>query len=49
MSETNFSKKNKTIVLPDGTEIPEEEFEKMDERRWWEKSPKKSVLGQKHK
>lgn len=38
-----LGKKKKTIILPDGTELSEEEFNKMDERRWWER-PKR--LGQ---
>lgn len=44
-----IGKNKKTIVLPDGTELSQEEFDKMDERRSWGKSPKKTVLGQNKK
>ena len=44
-----MKEKNKIVTLPDGTEISQEELDKMDERRWWGKAKKESVLGQKHK
>jgi hypothetical protein len=46
---SDITKKKKPIILPDGTELSQEEFEKMDDRHWWEKKPKESVLGRKHK
>ena len=42
-----LAKKKKVIILPDGTELSEEDYNKMDERRWWSKAKKR--LGQNRK
>lgn len=42
-------KKKATVILPDGTEISQEDFDKMDDRHYWSKEAKKTKLGQKGK
>jgi len=44
-----ITEKKKPIILPDGTELSQEELDRMDERHWWGRETKKTKLGQKHK
>lgn len=44
-----LGKRKKKFVLPDGTELTEEELKQFDERRWWEAPKKKGKLGQNRK
>ncbi len=48
MNISDIEKNKKKILLPDGTEVSEEELKKMDDTRWWGKT-NKSVLGQRKK
>jgi len=44
-----ITEKKKPIILPDGTEVSQEELDKMDDTHRWSKDSKKTKLGQKHK